>query len=189
MTDSLDLDTSMVRIYERTWKYAAGPARTRAAKSDGLTIVDTHRLDDEMLWLHGYSPAFDALTVRGTREVFVGRRPPMAQSRFGVALPGERTAVFGVSASGRARARHGASLSRTSTMRSSVRRRAEATGRPPCCRNRSARYLVAGTRSRSFSRTRPAGTSHCATQARTLRLTERAGSHGNTFWKKSSRSW
>jgi hypothetical protein len=54
----------------------------------------------------------------------------MAQSRFGVALPGERTAVFGVSASAELALAMGFAIP-TSTVRSSVRRRAEATGRLP----------------------------------------------------------
>src|SRR6516165_4556667 len=63
-------------------------------------IVGTYRPDDEMRRFHEYSPVFDAERFAAHERFFVADVRGWAQSRFGVALPAERTAVFGVSASG-----------------------------------------------------------------------------------------
>ena len=83
-----------------------------------------------MLRLHEYSPVFDAARFAAHEKFFVEDVREWARSRFGVALPANRTAVFGVSAGRRAGARHGASPSPIS-VRSSARRRALATDRRP----------------------------------------------------------
>ena len=62
-------------------------------------IVGTHRLDDEMLRLQEYSPVFDAERFAAHEKFFVDDVRDWARSRFAVALPAARTAVFGVSAS------------------------------------------------------------------------------------------
>src|SRR5262249_4899792 len=71
-----------------------------AADGPPAMIVGTHRLDDEMLRLHEYSPTLDAERFAAHEKFFVEDVRQWARSRFGVALPAERTAVFGVSASG-----------------------------------------------------------------------------------------
>src|SRR5207248_2327748 len=65
------------------------------------------RLEDETLRLHEYSPgkstaafAFDPERFAAHEKFFVEDVRRWAQSRFGLALPVDRTAVFGVSASG-----------------------------------------------------------------------------------------
>ena len=63
-------------------------------------IVGVHRLADETLRLHEYSPGFDPERFAAHEKFFVEDVRRWARSRFGVALPAERTAVFGVSASG-----------------------------------------------------------------------------------------
>ena len=63
-------------------------------------IVGVHRLDDETLRLHEYSPGFDPERFAAHERFFVEDVRRWARSRFGVALPAERTAVFGVSAGG-----------------------------------------------------------------------------------------
>ena len=57
-------------------------------------------LADETLRLHEYSPGFDPERFAAHEEFFVEDVRRWARSRFGVALPAERTAVFGVSAGG-----------------------------------------------------------------------------------------
>ena len=71
-----------------------------AADGPPAMIVGTHRLDDEMLRLHEYSPDFDGERIPAHEKFFVEDVRQWARSRFEVALPAERTAVFGVSASG-----------------------------------------------------------------------------------------
>src|SRR5262245_20248121 len=63
-------------------------------------IVGAHGLADEMPRLHEYSPVFDAERFAAHERFFVEDVRRWARSRFGVALPTERTAVFGVSAGG-----------------------------------------------------------------------------------------
>ena len=63
-------------------------------------MVGVHRLADETLRLHEYSPGFDPERFAAHEEFFVGDVRRWARARFGVALPADRTAVFGVSAGG-----------------------------------------------------------------------------------------
>jgi enterochelin esterase-like enzyme len=63
-------------------------------------IVGVHGLADETLRLQEYSPVFDAERFAAHERFFVGGVGRWARSRFGVALPAGRTAVFGVSAGG-----------------------------------------------------------------------------------------
>ena len=71
-----------------------------AAEVPPTMIVGVHRLDDETLRLREYSPGFEPQRFAAHEEFFVEEVRRWVRSRFGVALPAERTAVFGVSASG-----------------------------------------------------------------------------------------
>jgi hypothetical protein len=61
-------------------------------------IVGVHGLTDETLRLHEYSPAFAPERFAAHEKFFAEDVRRWTQSRFGVALPAARTAVFGVSA-------------------------------------------------------------------------------------------
>jgi enterochelin esterase-like enzyme len=63
-------------------------------------IVGAHRAADETLRLHEYSPTFDPERFAAHERFFVGNVDAWVRTRFGVNLPAERTAVFGVSAGG-----------------------------------------------------------------------------------------
>src|ERR1700744_4559295 len=63
-------------------------------------IVGVHRLNDETLRLHEYSPGFEPERFAAHEKFFVEDVRRWTESRFGVALPAERTAVLGVSAGG-----------------------------------------------------------------------------------------
>jgi enterochelin esterase-like enzyme len=63
-------------------------------------IVGAHRVADETLRLHEYSPSFDPERFAAHEKFFVEDVRAWTRSRFGVTLPAERTAVFGVSAGG-----------------------------------------------------------------------------------------
>jgi enterochelin esterase-like enzyme len=71
-----------------------------AAKVPSTMIVGVHGLADETLRLQEYSPVFDAERFAAHERFFVEDVARWAQSRFGIRLPAERTAVFGVSAGG-----------------------------------------------------------------------------------------
>jgi pimeloyl-ACP methyl ester carboxylesterase len=63
-------------------------------------IVGVHGLYDEMSRLREYSPVFDAEQFTAHEEFFVKDVHRWVRSHFGVALPIDRTAVFGYSAGG-----------------------------------------------------------------------------------------
>ena len=71
-----------------------------AADVPSTMVVGAHRAADETIRLHEYSPGFDPERFAAHERFFVQDVGSWAQSRFGVTLPPERTAVFGVSASG-----------------------------------------------------------------------------------------
>ena len=71
-----------------------------AADVPSTMIVGVHRVADETLRLHEYSPRFDPERFAAHERFFVEDVGAWARSRFGVTLPAERTAVFGVSAGG-----------------------------------------------------------------------------------------
>ena len=63
-------------------------------------IVGVHGLTDETLRLHEYSPGFEPERFAAHERFFVEEVRRWTESRLGVALPSERTAVIGVSAGG-----------------------------------------------------------------------------------------
>ena len=63
-------------------------------------IVGVHRVADETLRLHEYSPNFDPERFAAHERFFVEDVGAWVRSRFGVTLSAERTAVCGVSAGG-----------------------------------------------------------------------------------------
>ena len=73
-----------------------------AADVPPTMIVGAHRTDDEdeMVRIREYSPSFDQERFAAHERFFVEDVRRWVRSRFGVALPAERTAVCGVSASG-----------------------------------------------------------------------------------------
>ena len=71
-----------------------------AADVPSTMVVCTHRVADETARLHEYSPKFDPERFAAHERFFVGDVRTWVRSRFGANLPAERTAVFGVSASG-----------------------------------------------------------------------------------------
>jgi len=71
-----------------------------AADLPPTMIVGAHRVADETLRLHEYSPPFDPERFAAHERFFVGDVDAWVRSRFGVNLPADRTAVFGVSAGG-----------------------------------------------------------------------------------------
>src|SRR6185503_9948442 len=71
-----------------------------AADVPPTMIVGAHRLDDETLRLQEYSPGFEPERFAAHEQFFVEDVRRWVQSRFGLAVPVERTALLGVSASG-----------------------------------------------------------------------------------------
>ena len=71
-----------------------------AADVPPTMIVGAHRVADEMVRLHEYSPGFDPERFAAHERFFVADVGAWTRSRVGVDLPAERTAVCGVSAGG-----------------------------------------------------------------------------------------
>ena len=71
-----------------------------AADVPSTMIVGAHRVADETLRLHEYSPGFDPERFAAHERFFVEDVGAWVRSRFAVTLSAERTAVFGVSAGG-----------------------------------------------------------------------------------------
>src|SRR4029450_7387336 len=71
-----------------------------AADAPSTMIVGVHRLSDGTLRLDEYSPGFEPERFATHETFFVEDVRGWVRARFGVAMPAERTAVFGVSASG-----------------------------------------------------------------------------------------
>ena len=119
-------------------------------------IVGTHRLDEEVLRLNEYSPVFDAERFAAHEKFFVEYVRQWAPSRFGVALPAERTAVSGVSASGELALARG--LGHPGIYGAVFCASPGGGYRPPAVMPGPLprAYLVVGTLERSSSRTRPA---------------------------------
>ena len=155
-----------------------------AADVPPTMIVGTHGLDDEMLRLHEYSPAFDAERFAAHEKFFVEDVRQWARSRFGVALPAERTAVFGVSASGELALAVGL---RHPDIYGAVFCASPGAGyRPPAVMPKSLPrvYLVAGTLEPFFLENATRWDVALRGAGADVVMTERAGSHGGAFWRE-----
>jgi len=103
-----------------------------AADVPPTMIVGAHRTDDEdeMVRIREYSPLFDPERFAAHERFFVEDVRRWVRSRLGVALPAERTAVCGVSASGELLSPWGFGI-QTCTVRSSPPRQVPVTDRRP----------------------------------------------------------
>jgi hypothetical protein len=157
-----------------------------AADVPPTMIVGVHRLDDEMLRLQEYSPVFDPKRFAAHEKFFVEDVRRWVRSSLRIALPAERTAVFGVSASGELALAMGL---RHPDIYGAVFCASPGGGyRPPACRVRFRAHISSPARwSRSFSRTRPAGPSRCAMQVPTSSRPSGSGRTATRFGEKSSR--
>ena len=147
-------------------------------------IVGVHRLADETLRLHEYSPGFDPERFDAHERFFVVDVAQWVQERFDVALPASRTAVCGVSASGELALAIGL---RNPDNYGAIFCASPGGGyRPPddMARKIPRTYLVAGTDEPFFL-------ANAARWARALHdagadvvMKERPGSHGGLFWQE-----
>lgn len=154
-----------------------------AAGAPATMIVGVHRHADETLRLHEYSPGFDPDRFAAHERFFVHDVREWTRSRFGVALPAERTAVFGVSAGGELALALG--LRRPDLYGALFCASPGAGYRPPSVMPGALprAYLVAGTEEPFFFK-------NAARWARALHdsgaevvMKQRDGSHGGPFWR------
>ncbi len=158
-------------------------ADLEAAGTRPTLIVGVHRSADETLRLHEYSPAFDPRRFAAHERFFVEEVGPWTTSQFDVALPTDRTAVCGVSASGELALalglRHpdvyGAIF--CTSPGSGYRPPAEMPQQPPRT------YLVAGTLEPFFLDNAARWASALRDAGTDVVMNERIGSHGDPFWR------
>ena len=146
-------------------------------------IVGAHRLADERLRLHEYSPGFDPGRFAAHEEFFVEDVRIWAQ-RFGVALPADRTAVFGVSASGELALALGL---RHPDIYGAIFCASPGAGyRPPEVMPTPLprTYLVAGTSEPFFHENASRWAQALGDAGADVVMTERVGSHGDAFWRE-----
>jgi enterochelin esterase-like enzyme len=161
-----------------------------AADLPPTMIVGAHRSDDETLRLHEYSPGestaeflFDPERFAAHETFFVEDVRRWARSRFDIALPAGRTAVFGVSASGELALAMGM---RHPDIFGAVFCASPGAGyRPPAVMPSSLprAYLVAGTREPFFLANANRWADALRDGGADVVMTERTGSHGDAFWK------
>jgi enterochelin esterase-like enzyme len=146
-------------------------------------IVGAHRLDDEIGRLHEYSPVFDPQRF-AVHEMFVVEDVRhWAKSRFGIALPAERTAVAGVSASGELALAMG--LGHPDIYGAVFCASPGGGYRPPDVMPSSLprAYLVAGTFEPFFLKNASRWAVALRDAGADVVMTDRAGSHGDAFWR------
>lgn len=155
-----------------------------AADIPSTMIVGAHRPDDETLRLHEYSPVFDAKRFAAHERFFVEDVRRWVGSRFGVALPAQRTAVFGVSAGGELALAMGV---RHPDVYGAVFAASPGAGfRPPevMASSISRAYLVAGTLEPFFLDNATRWATALRDAGADVVMTERVGSHGGAFWQE-----
>ena len=154
-----------------------------AADVPATMIVGVHGLADEMPRLHEYSPVFDAERFAAHERFFVEDVRQWVRSRFGVAPPAERTAVFGASAGGELALalglRHpdvyGAVLS--GSPGAGYRPPGEMPGSLPRV------YLVAGAQEPFFLDNAKRWAAALSDAGADVVLRERVASHGSALWR------
>jgi enterochelin esterase-like enzyme len=148
-------------------------------------IVGAHRLADETLRLHEYSPGFDPERFAAHERFFVDDVRHWVRTRFGIALLAGRTAVFGVSASGELALAIGL---RHPDIYGAIFCASPGGGyRPPGVIMSSSiprTYLVAGTLEPFFLNNAARWADALRDAGADVVMNERPGSHGDAFWQE-----
>jgi enterochelin esterase-like enzyme len=147
-------------------------------------IVGAHGLADDMPRLHEYSPGFDPDRFAAHERFFVEDVRRWTQARFGVALPSERTAVFGASAGGELALALGL---RHPDVYGTVFCASPGAGyKPPRLMPSPLprAYLVAGTQEPFFLANAKRWANALRDAGADVVMNERAGSHGGIFWQE-----
>ena len=155
--------------------------RPRVADVPATMVVGVHRQADETLRLHEYSPPLEPERFAAHERFFVNDVRRWVWSRFGVALPPERTAVLGVSA--------GAELALAVGLRhpdiyGNILCASPGSGyQPPAVLPSPLprTYLVAGTREPFFRDNARRWAAALRAAGSEAIMTERDGSHGGPF--------
>ena len=162
-----------------------------AADLPPTMIVGAHRIEDETLRLHEYSPgrstaefAFDPRRFAAHENFFVEDVRRWAARRLSVELPADRTAVFGVSAGAELALAMG--LRHPGVYRAVFGASPGAGYRPPevLPGPLPRTYLVAGTEEPFFLDNATRWADALRGAGGDVVMTVRAGSHGDAFWEQ-----
>jgi enterochelin esterase-like enzyme len=147
-------------------------------------IVGVHGLTDEMLRLHEYSPGFEPERFAAHEKFFVGEVRRWTDVRFSVALPVERTAVFGASAGGELALALGLRHPHVygAVFCASPGGGYKPPGVMPSPLPRT--YLVAGTQEPFFLVNARRWADALRDAGADVVMNERAGPHGGAFWRE-----
>jgi enterochelin esterase-like enzyme len=173
---------SIVFAGDGGWHISRLGEALEAAGAPSTMIVGVHGLADDNARLHEYSPAFDAERFAAHEKFFVEDVRQWAQSRSGLALPAERTAVWGASIGGELALAMG---SRHPDIYGAVFSASPGGGyRPPAVMPSPLPrvYLVAGTLEPFFLENATRWAVALRDAGADVVMTERAGSHGDAFW-------
>lgn len=147
-------------------------------------VVGVHGLGDDDARLREYSPAFDAERFAAHEQFFVEDVRHWVQSRFGVALPAARAAVWGASMGGELALALGL---RHPDIYGVVFCASPGGGyRPPAVMPSPLprAYLVAGAQEPFFLKNAARWASALCAAGADVTMTERVGSHGDAFWSE-----
>jgi enterochelin esterase-like enzyme len=155
-----------------------------AADVPPTIIVGVHGLTDETARLQEYSPVFDAEQFAAHEAFFTEDVRRWTAARFGVALPAERTAVFGASAGGELALALG--LRHPDVYGAILCASPGAGYKPPeMLPGRIPRtYLVAGTQEPFFLENATRWAAALRAAGADVVMQERVGSHGGAFWQQ-----
>ena len=155
-----------------------------AADLPSTMVVGVHRHADETVRLHEYSPGFDPDRFAAHEEFVLDEVSRWVGTRFGVALPAERTAAFGVSAGAEFALALG--LRHPSEFGAVLCASPGAGFRPlePMPATLPRVYLVAGTQEPFFLENATVWATALRGAGADVVMRERSGSHGGAFWRQ-----
>jgi enterochelin esterase-like enzyme len=155
-----------------------------AADVPSTMIVGVHRVADETLRLHEYSPGFDPERFAAHERFFVEDVGAWVRSRFAVTLSAARTAVYGVSAGGELALAIGL---RHPDVYGAIFSASPGAGyRPPDMMPSPLprTYLVAGTLEPFFLNNAARWEAALRDAAADVVMTERIAGHDHTMWRE-----
>ncbi len=179
-----DHSESIVFAGDGGWHISRLGEALEATNAPSTMIVGVHGLADDDARLREYSPVFDAERFAAHEQFFVEDVREWARSRFGVALPPERTAVWGASIGGELALAMGF---RHPAIYGAVFSASPGGGyRPPVVMPSPLPrvYLVAGTLEPFFLENATRWAIALRDAGADVVMTERVGSHGDAFWRE-----
>jgi enterochelin esterase-like enzyme len=173
---------SIVFAGDGGWHISRLAGVLQAANTRSTMIVGVHGLASDDERLREYSPVFDAERFAAHEKFFVEDVRQWVQSRFGVALPAGRTAVWGASAGGELALAMG--IGHPGIYGAVLSASPGGGYRPPAVMPSPLPrvYLVAGTLEPFFLQNATRWAVALRDAGADMVMTERAGSHGGAFW-------